>query len=33
MMLGIYNYDGNTKYGLPLEIGETVQILEECGGM
>ncbi|KAG8186361.1 hypothetical protein JTE90_026781 [Oedothorax gibbosus] len=28
----IYNYNGNTKYGLPLEIGETVQILEECGG-
>ncbi|GIY19726.1 dedicator of cytokinesis protein 3 [Caerostris extrusa] len=28
----IYNYDGNTKYGLPLEIGETVHILEENGG-
>ncbi|GFS76082.1 dedicator of cytokinesis protein 3 [Nephila pilipes] len=28
----IYNYDGNTKFGLPLEIGETVQILEENGG-
>ncbi|XP_076363419.1 dedicator of cytokinesis protein 3-like isoform X2 [Tachypleus tridentatus] len=28
----LYNYDGNTKYGLALEIGETVQILEECGG-
>ncbi|XP_076362645.1 dedicator of cytokinesis protein 3-like isoform X4 [Tachypleus tridentatus] len=30
--VALYNYDGNTRYGLPLEIGETVQILEECGG-
>lgn len=26
----IYNWKGDTKHGLPLEIGETVQILEEC---
>lgn len=28
----IYNWRGDTRYGLPLEIGETVQILEECVG-
>ncbi|CAB0036454.1 unnamed protein product [Trichogramma brassicae] len=28
----IYNWRGDTRYGLPLEIGETVQILEECAG-
>lgn len=28
----IYNWKGDTRYGLPLEIGETVQILEECVG-
>lgn len=30
--LAIYNWRGETKFGLPLEIGETVQILEECAG-
>jgi len=28
----VYNWRGDTRYGLPLEIGETVQILEECSG-
>lgn len=28
----VYNWRGDTRYGLPLEIGETVQILEECAG-
>lgn len=28
----IYNWPGEIKYGLPLEIGDTVQILEECLG-
>ncbi|KAJ8687483.1 hypothetical protein QAD02_023277, partial [Eretmocerus hayati] len=28
----IYNWRGDTRYGLPLEIGETLQILEECAG-
>jgi len=28
----VYNWRGDTRYGLPLEIGETVQILEECTG-
>lgn len=28
----IYNWKGDTKFGLPLEIGETVQILEEFAG-
>lgn len=28
----MYNYDGNIRFGLPLEIGETVQIMEECSG-
>ncbi|XP_017786650.1 PREDICTED: dedicator of cytokinesis protein 3 isoform X2 [Nicrophorus vespilloides] len=30
--VAIYNWKGDTKCGLPLEIGETVQILEECAG-
>lgn len=30
--IALYNYDGNIKYGLALEIGEAVQILEECEG-
>ncbi|XP_060529581.1 dedicator of cytokinesis protein 3 isoform X2 [Cylas formicarius] len=30
--VAIYNYKGDTRFGLPLEIGETVQILEECPG-
>lgn len=28
----IYNWKGDTRFGLPLEIGETVQILEESQG-
>lgn len=28
----MYNWRGDTKFGLPLEIGETVHILEECQG-
>lgn len=28
----IYNWSGDIRYGLQLEIGETVQILEECQG-
>lgn len=28
----LYNYKPDTRYGLSLEIGETVQILEECQG-
>lgn len=31
-ILAIYNWRGETRYGLPLEIGETIQILEECSG-
>ncbi|XP_076248536.1 dedicator of cytokinesis spg isoform X2 [Calliopsis andreniformis] len=30
--VAVYNWRGDTRYGLPLEIGETVQILEECAG-
>ncbi|XP_051163357.1 dedicator of cytokinesis protein 3 isoform X2 [Leptopilina boulardi] len=30
--VAVYNWKGDTRYGLPLEIGETVQILEECAG-
>jgi dedicator of cytokinesis protein 3 len=29
----IYNWEGDTRYGLSLEIGDTVQILEECEGI
>lgn len=28
----VYNWKGDVHSGLPLEIGETVQILEEHGG-
>lgn len=28
----VYNWKGDVKSGLPLEIGETVQILEENEG-
>ena len=28
--LAIYNFDGKVRYGLSLEIGETVQMQEEC---
>ncbi|VVC93539.1 unnamed protein product [Leptidea sinapis] len=30
--VAVYNWKGDVKAGLPLEIGETVQILEENGG-
>lgn len=30
--VAIYNWKGETKFGLPLEIGDTIQILEECQG-
>ncbi|KAK9679953.1 Variant SH3 domain, partial [Popillia japonica] len=30
--VAIYNWRGDRKFGLPLEIGETVQILEESNG-
>ncbi|XP_034947378.1 dedicator of cytokinesis protein 3 [Chelonus insularis] len=30
--VAVYNWRGDTRYGLPLEIGETVHILEECAG-
>lgn len=30
--VAVYNWNGETRYGLPLEIGDTVQILEECLG-
>ncbi|XP_015839076.1 dedicator of cytokinesis protein 3 isoform X1 [Tribolium castaneum] len=30
--VAIYNWKGDTRFGLPLEIGETVQILEESQG-
>lgn len=28
----IYNWHGDNSYGLHLEIGDTVQILEQCCG-
>uniref|UniRef100_T1JNN3 SH3 domain-containing protein n=1 Tax=Strigamia maritima TaxID=126957 RepID=T1JNN3_STRMM len=28
----VYSYNGSVRYGLPLEIGDTVQISEECCG-
>ncbi|XKL62440.1 hypothetical protein PGB90_002273 [Kerria lacca] len=30
--VAIYNWSGEIKFGLPLEIGDTVQIFEECLG-
>ncbi|XP_052125383.1 dedicator of cytokinesis protein 4 isoform X2 [Frankliniella occidentalis] len=30
--VAVYNWKGDTRYGLPLEIGDTVQIHEECLG-
>ncbi|XP_075236477.1 dedicator of cytokinesis spg [Lycorma delicatula] len=30
--VAIYNWSGDCRYGLPLEIGDTVHILEECTG-
>lgn len=32
LFTAVYNWNGETRYGLPLEIGDTVQILEECLG-
>nr|QGA73380.1 dedicator of cytokinesis protein 3 [Spodoptera frugiperda] len=31
LAVAVYNWKGDVRYGLPLEIGETVQILEENG--
>jgi len=28
----IHNFDGKVKWGLPLCVGDTVQIFEECTG-
>lgn len=28
----IYNWKSDSRFALPLEIGDTVQILEECEG-
>lgn len=30
--VAVYNWKGDTRFGLPLEIGDTVQIQEECLG-
>ncbi|XP_039296231.1 LOW QUALITY PROTEIN: dedicator of cytokinesis protein 3 [Nilaparvata lugens] len=30
--VAIYNWNGEKRFGLPLEIGDTVHILEECTG-
>ncbi|XP_046668485.1 dedicator of cytokinesis protein 3-like [Homalodisca vitripennis] len=30
--VSVYNWNGDVRFGLPLEIGDTVQILEECQG-
>ncbi|XP_049823045.1 dedicator of cytokinesis protein 3 isoform X2 [Aethina tumida] len=30
--VAIYNWKGDVRFGLSLEIGDTVQILEECSG-
>lgn len=32
MFIAIYNWKGDVRFGLSLEIGDTVQILEECSG-
>ena len=32
LISAVYNWKGDVRSGLPLEIGETVQILEENGG-
>lgn len=31
-LLVVYNFDGKVNHGLPLTIGETVHIFEECSG-
>ncbi|XP_054273723.1 dedicator of cytokinesis protein 3 isoform X2 [Macrosteles quadrilineatus] len=30
--VAVYNWNGDVRFGLPLDIGDTVQILEECQG-
>ncbi|XP_014256869.1 dedicator of cytokinesis protein 3 isoform X2 [Cimex lectularius] len=30
--IAIYNWKGEVRFGLPLEIGDTLQIFEECEG-
>ena len=30
--VAIYNFDGKVRHGLSLDIGDTVQIMEECQG-
>lgn len=30
--VAIYNWKGESRFALPLEIGDTLQILEECDG-
>ncbi|XP_072940797.1 dedicator of cytokinesis protein 3 [Epargyreus clarus] len=32
LAVAVYNWKGDVRSGLPLEIGETIQILEENGG-
>lgn len=32
VVAAVYNWRGDKRHDLPLEIGETVQILEECAG-
>ena len=31
VLSAVYNFDGRVTCGLPLQLGETVQILEESG--
>lgn len=31
-VLAVYNWQGDVKHGLPLEIGDSVEILEEYNG-
>lgn len=33
LSLATYNFDGNIRHGLPLDIGDAVQIFESCAGM
>lgn len=30
-MQAIHNWHGDVKYGLPLDVGDCVEIIEECG--
>ncbi|KOB68003.1 Dedicator of cytokinesis protein 3 [Operophtera brumata] len=32
LAVAVYNWKGDVRSGLPLEIGEAVQLLEENGG-